>query len=151
MNRENIDRFARLYTEMQGLFNECDLQQRGCVNIGRMECGLLQYLYKNDEPTCMNDLSAHLCLSHSRITRIVDNLVLKELVRRYPSSDDRRRWFTEITEKGRQAARMAEVDRVDLLERIRESVPESMRPHLTDYLEAFVNAFQQAIGDKEAL
>ena len=148
--RRTIEQLSVLYGEMQGLFNECDLQQRGCSNIGRMECSLLQYLYKSDKPTCMNDLSTHLCVSHSRITRIVDNLVKKELVRRYPSSEDRRRWYTEITEKGKLVARQAEVDRVDLLVRTLELVPEEKRDEVTEYLAVFIQAFRDAIAEKEA-
>ncbi|MCD4829909.1 MAG: MarR family transcriptional regulator [Candidatus Cloacimonetes bacterium] len=151
MKRKSVERLSGLYREMQGLFNECDLKQRGCVNIGRMECSLLQYLYKGDKPTCMNDLSIHLCVSHSRITRIVDNLVKKELVQRYPSEKDRRRWYSEITEKGKLVARQSEVDRVNLLERIFDGVPNEKRNELTSYLDAFVQAFRNAITEKEKL
>jgi len=65
-----------------------------------MECMLLNYLNKIDAPANMNELAKVLNVSHSRVTRIMDNLVNKKLVNRQPSDDDRRCWFAIITDKG---------------------------------------------------
>ena len=75
------------YSDLSGmLYKLCSKKERirrQCLQLGRMECDLLNYLNQIEEPTCMNVLSDELKVSHSRITRIVDTLVDKKLVKRY--------------------------------------------------------------------
>jgi MarR family transcriptional regulator, 2-MHQ and catechol-resistance regulon repressor len=49
----------------------------------------------------MSDLAAQTALSTSGITRIVDRLVAKGVVRREPAAGDRRSWLAVLTDMGR--------------------------------------------------
>jgi DNA-binding MarR family transcriptional regulator len=55
----------------------------------------------------MQDLSARVVLSRSRVSRVVDDMVRAGLVRRDPDPDDRRSSFAVITDAGRAALRRA--------------------------------------------
>lgn len=144
----DVEQLIRLNQELHDLFNENDNVRFHCTNIGRMECSLLQYLYKHREPVCMNDLSCELGVSHSRITRIVDNLVKKKLVNRYPSNNDRRRWFTEITEKGIATARSAEQENEEFQARILSHLPGKHIDTVMQYLETYIDAFKKSLEER---
>ena len=103
--KEYAVKFHELITRLQVVLSEIDYTQKACLQAGRMECMLLNHLYETNTPANMNELAKVLNVSHSRVTRIMDNLVNKELVTRQPSMDDRRCWFAIITEKGIKLAR----------------------------------------------
>ena len=147
--KEHVNKLISVNKKLQALFNENDILLRHCRKIGRMECGLLEHLYKSAKPICMNDLSSHLNVSHSRITRIVDNLVKKELVSRYPSTVDRRRWYTEINELGIEVAESAEAENEELQERIMQQLPKGEADNVIKYLEMYIDAFKKTINETE--
>ncbi len=149
--KRKIANFLKISQELFLLFSENDSLQRHCIKIGRMECSLIQFLYRIKKPVCMNDLAEQLCVSHSRITRIVDNLVKKGLVKRYPSMEDRRKWFTEITETGRMTAQRAEDENNDLQRQIIESIPDEDFDTIVDSLEKYIKAFRSIIERKEEM
>ena len=76
-----VDKYADLSKELYKLCSKKEMIRRKCLHLGRMECDLLNYLSLVDEAICMNDLSVEMKVSHSRITRIIDTLVRKKLVR----------------------------------------------------------------------
>ena len=47
----------------------------------------------------MKELSEHLGVTHSRITHLVDSLIKKNYLVRFPSTDDRRVFYTQINEE----------------------------------------------------
>jgi DNA-binding MarR family transcriptional regulator len=55
----------------------------------------------------MQDLGEAAVLSRTRVSRIVDELVVAGLVRRDPNPDDRRSAFATITGEGRTRLRRA--------------------------------------------
>ncbi len=149
--KKKIANFLKISQELYLLFSENDSLQRHCIKIGRMECSLIQFLYRVKKPVCMNDLAEQLCVSHSRITRIVDNLVKKGLVKRYPSMEDRRKWFTEITDAGRNTAQHAEEENNSLQKQIIEAIPEDDFDTIVDSLEKYIKAFRTTIALKEEM
>ena len=60
----------------------------------------------------MQELSASVLLSKSGLSRVVDRMEESGLVRRERSEDDRRGWFTVLTEHGRSTLRRADGDRL---------------------------------------
>ncbi len=137
-----VNKFIKLNSMMNTVCINNDFSMRSCIKIGRMECSLLNYLYKSEKSICMNELSDELKVSHSRITRIVDNLVKKELVTRFPSEVDRRRWFTEITIKGKELSDES-VDRnfaqqLKILSKIPRENWEEMYDNMKVYLESYI-------------
>ncbi|MCK4312511.1 MAG: MarR family transcriptional regulator [Candidatus Cloacimonetes bacterium] len=145
-----VDRYAQLSKELYLLCSKKEMIRRKCLHLGRMECDLLNFLYSINKPVCMNDLSVEMKVSHSRITRIIDTLVKKKLVKRFPSKIDRRSWFAEITEKGKKTNREAVLDfmniQEDLINRLPKDKVENIYTHITLYLKAY----QAALKEKEA-
>ncbi|MCD4650766.1 MAG: MarR family transcriptional regulator [Candidatus Cloacimonetes bacterium] len=143
---ENLEeRLMQISREVHDMFIEHDLLLRHCRKIGRMECCLLHYLFEINKPICMNDLAEHLGVSHSRITRIVDNLVKKSLVERYPSEKDRRRWFTRINIFGKQVAEIARDENLELHKKIIEALPPDKAEQIVENMKLFVEAFKKSM------
>lgn len=97
-----------------------------CYGITVSQCYLLDALSTHG-PLSMQDLAAHLCLKISTVTRLVDGLARKNLVRRQKDANDRRIVRAELTETG---ARTHEKITEDLLVRQEEillSMPEDVR------------------------
>lgn len=100
---------------------EADLAPHGLTN-GDYEV-LVWLSDAPDEQMRMCDLADRLRLSPSGLTRRLDGLVSGGLVRRVPSSDDRRVMLAELTPAGRQHLEDAAPDHV-----------RSVRRHLVDLL-----------------
>jgi len=128
------EKFHDLITRLQVVLSEIDYTQKACLQAGRMECQLLNYLHQINAPANMNELAKTLNVSHSRVTRIMDNLVNKQLVTRRPSEEDRRCWFAIITEKGAKLAENSQKTVLDQQESLIEKIP---KKDLDDVYKAF--------------
>lgn len=127
-----------LINRLQKVISEIDYSQKACMQAGKMECQLLHYLFGISGPANMNELARVLNVSHSRVTRIMDNLVEKSLVTRKPSDEDRRCWFAMITERGKKMAEASKQTVVDQQEKIIKFLPK-------DKVEAVIKAFEQYV------
>lgn len=83
---------------------DLDMTQDLVAQIGKIESQLLQHLYQVTMVMSMKELAEVLHVAHSRISHVMDNLVMRKLVFRRPSAEDRRCWYAEITEYGKQIA-----------------------------------------------
>ncbi|RLC46058.1 MAG: MarR family transcriptional regulator [Candidatus Cloacimonadota bacterium] len=144
-----VDRYADISKELYKLCSKKELIRRKCLNLGRMECDLLNFISTCDEPICMNDLSEEMKVSHSRITRIIDTLVRKKLVRRFPSKRDRRSWLAEITEKGKKANKQTMSDFMNLQQDLIKRLPDDKAEDIYDCILTYVSAYQAALSAKE--
>ena len=115
-----------------------------------MECDLLNFISTVEKPICMNDLSEEMQVSHSRITRIIDTLVRKKLVRRFPSKRDRRSWLAEITEKGRKANIQTMSDFINLQQDLISRLPKDKAEEIYNCINIYVTAYQAALSAKES-
>jgi DNA-binding MarR family transcriptional regulator len=131
-------KFHDLINRLQIVISEIDYSQKACMQAGKMECQLLHYLYGTSGPVNMNELARVLNVSHSRVTRIMDNLVDKTLVTRRPSEEDRRCWFAMITEKGKKMAEASKQTIIDQQEKIIKFLP-------NDKVDAVIKAFEQYV------
>ncbi len=118
------EKFHALITRLQVVLSDIDYAQKACLQAGRMECLLLNHLYETKVPANMNELAKVLSVSHSRVTRIMDNLVNKKLVTRRPSEEDRRCWFAIITEKGKKLAENSQKSILDQQEMLLSKIPQ---------------------------
>jgi DNA-binding MarR family transcriptional regulator len=146
---KNVDRYAALSKEVYNLCSKKEMIRRKCLNLGRMECDLLNYLNNVDKPICMNDLSVELKVSHSRITRIIDTLVKKKLVKRFPSKKDRRSWLAEITEKGKKANQQTIMDFMNIQEDLINRLPVEKIDEIYQNIKLYLSAYQKALSEKE--
>jgi DNA-binding MarR family transcriptional regulator len=143
-----IEKFTQLSNALHALCSRKQMMQRQCIGLGRMECQLLTYLNGLEEPVCMNDLSGVLKVSHSRITRIIDTLVKKKLVRRFPSKKDRRSWLAEITEVGKKAHEQTVEDFRKIQEDLIKILPESETEKMIDYVNQYLAAFNEVLDNQ---
>jgi len=145
-----VDKFAALSKEVYNLCSKKEMIRRKCLNLGRMECDLLNYLNNVEKPICMNDLSVELKVSHSRITRIIDTLVKKKLVKRFPSKKDRRSWLAEITEKGKKANQQTILDFMNIQEDLINRLPQDKVDEIHQHITLYLAAYHRALSEKEA-
>jgi len=140
-------KFHNLITRLQVVLSEIDYAQKACLQAGRMECMLLNHLYKIKGPANMNELAKVLNVSHSRVTRIMDNLVSKQLVMRQSSEDDRRCWYAIITEKGSKLAENSQQTVVDQQARILKKIPAKEIEPLFKGLKLYVEKYEEVLKE----
>jgi len=148
--KATIDKYADLSKDLYRLCSKKEMIRRKCLNLGRMECDLLNYLNTVDQPICMNDLSVEMKVSHSRITRIIDTLVRKKLVRRYPSKRDRRSWLAVITEKGKKTNKQTILDFMNIQKDLISKLPEDKVEVIHEYIKLYMQAYHDALAEKES-
>jgi DNA-binding MarR family transcriptional regulator len=146
-----IDMYADLSKDLYKLCSKKEMIRRKCLNLGRMECDLLNYLNTLDQPVCMNDLSVEMKVSHSRITRIIDTLVRKKLVRRYPSKRDRRSWLAVITDKGKKTNRETILDFMNIQKDLISRLPEDKVEEILGHIKLYAEAYNAALEEKESV
>jgi len=144
-----VDMYAALSKEVYDLCSKKEMIRRKCLSLGRMECDLLNYLNNVDKAICMNDLSVELKVSHSRITRIIDTLVRKKLVKRFPSKKDRRSWLAEITEKGKKANQQTILDFMNIQEDLIIRLPQDKIEKIYQHIKLYLAAYHEALLEKE--
>ncbi|MFO7896004.1 MAG: MarR family transcriptional regulator [Candidatus Cloacimonadales bacterium] len=149
MNKKFVKELGEISSELYNLCSKKELTRRKCLNLGKMECDLLFFLAGIGKPLCMNDLSENMGVSNSRITRIVDNLVYKKYVRRFPSEKDRRSWLAELTKEG-IAANQRSVDeflgiQVDIL----NELPEEKISSIIESVNIYIDSYKAALRKKE--
>lgn len=141
----NAEHFHGLITRLQVVLSEIDYAQKACLQAGKMECQLLNHLFVVKEPVNMNELAKVLNVSHSRITRIMDNLVSKKLVLRKPSEKDRRCWFAIITDKGKKLAENSRQTVVDHQKKIIVQIPEKNVEDVYKALKIYVEKYEEVL------
>jgi len=148
--KDAVLKYEKLSGMLYKLCSKKERIRRQCLKLGRMECDLLNYLNQIEEPTCMNALSNELKVSHSRVTRIVDTLVMKKLVKRYPSEKDRRSWLGELTPKGKVTIENTIIDFLNLQEDIINRLPKDKVEEIYENIKLYVDAYHEALDKKEA-
>ncbi|HNX38060.1 MAG TPA: MarR family transcriptional regulator [Candidatus Cloacimonadota bacterium] len=141
------DKFHELITRLQVVLSDIDYSQKACLQAGKMECHLLNYLYKVKVPANMNELAKVLGVSHSRVTRIMDNLVAKKLVQRKPSEEDRRCWFAIITDKGKKLAENSQRTVVDQQNMIIKRIPEKDIEAVYKSFKIYVDKYEEVLKE----
>lgn len=140
-------KFHDLITRLQVVLSEIDYAQKACLQAGRMECMLLNYLYQTKAPANMNELAKVLNVSHSRVTRIMDNLVSKHMVTRQPSEDDRRCWYAMITDRGAKIAENSLQTVVDQQARILKKIPDKDIEVLFKHFKVYVEKYEEILKE----
>jgi DNA-binding MarR family transcriptional regulator len=143
----SAENFHGLITRLQVVLSDIDYAQKACLQAGKMECQLLNHLFVVKEPVNMNELAKVLNVSHSRITRIMDNLVSKKLVVRKPSEKDRRCWFAIITDKGKKLAENSRQTVVDHQRKIIGMIPEKNIEDIFKALKLYVEKYEEVLKE----
>ncbi len=143
----NAEKFHDLINRLQKVISEIDYSQKACMQTGKMECQLLHYLYGTTAPVNMNELAKVLNVSHSRVTRIMDNLVDKNLVSRRPSEEDRRCWYAEITQRGKKMAEASQQTVIDQQEKIIKFLTPDKVDNVLKAFEQYVKAYEKVLEE----
>jgi len=114
-----------------------------------MDCELLNFFIQLNVPVSMNELSRALKVSHSRITRIIDNLVKKKLVKRFPSKLDRRSWLAEITPDGVKANKDVLNEFIEIQKKLIEELPKEKLDEIFDNVAVYLSKFNKVLRDME--
>lgn len=141
------EKLHELINRLQKVITEIDYSQKACMQTGKMECQLLHYLYGASGPINMNELARVLNVSHSRVTRIMDNLVEKELVTRRPSEEDRRCWYAEITARGKKMAEASQQTVIDQQEKIIKHITVAKIDPVLKAFEQYVKAYEKVLEE----
>ncbi len=147
---KKTENYVNLSNDLYKLCSRKEMIQRQCSKIGRMECNLLHYLDKINKAVCMNDLSKEMKVSHSRITRIIDTLVKKKLVKRFPSKRDRRSWLAEISTRGKELSHKTFKDFVEIQEALIKKLPETKVVEIYDNIREYLKYYNLVLDEKEA-
>ena len=105
------------------------------------------------ESISMNDLSSKMKLASSTMTRMVDQLVQRELVGRHPDAEDRRIVRVRLTEQGGQAKKhlhsTLQAFFSQVLQAISEGEREPMLRSLENLNQAIMNTLKSCCGQNE--
>lgn len=118
-----------------------DTMLKLCPGLTRIDCFLLQFLDTTTERVIMNDLSEVLNVSHSRVTRIMDNLCKLNLAQRELSEEDRRRWYASLTPQGTELAQKIKMSLVEHQIEVLQMIPEDRLDEMLELLTLYSNAF----------
>ena len=143
-----VDKFLSLSRVLYSLCLKKEMIQRQCSNLGRTECELLNFLDEQEDPICMNDLAVEMKVSHSRITRIIDTLVRKNLVKRFPSKRDRRSWLARITDNGKNASKRTLEDFIAVQERLIEKLPKDKIDEIYNNVDLYLSVFLDVLKEE---
>ncbi|MCD4818818.1 MAG: MarR family transcriptional regulator [Candidatus Cloacimonetes bacterium] len=144
-----VEKYTKLSAELYQLCSRKQMIQRQCIGLGRMECELLNYLNKMDDAISMNELATQLKVSHSRITRIIDTLVKKKLVKRFPSKKDRRSWLAEITDQGEKANKQTILDFQSIQKDLLKKFPEDEVEQIYDCIKIYLEKFNEVLSERK--
>ncbi len=98
-----------------------------------------------DESISMNDLSQKMKLASSTMTRMVDQLVQRDLVSRQPDAEDRRVVRVRLTDTGRQARARLHGTLQDFFSQVLQAVPEGERDTVIRSLETLNQAIMATL------
>ena len=114
-----------------------------CPDLTKIDCFLLQYLYNSKGDVVMNDLSEILNVSHSRVTRLMDNLCHLNLVKRQHSEEDRRQWYAVLTLEGEFRARTISDAVIEHQRKVLGLIPKDKLDAVLESIILYTRAFEK--------
>ena len=124
----------RLHRSLNAFVRQYQFRNRNeicCYGITVSGCYLLQVL--NDKgPRSMQELATHLFLKISTVTRLVDGMAQKKLVRRQRDEKDKRVVRVELTEGGDRVLQKISEDLLSQEEALLASLSEDVREGVVD-------------------
>ncbi len=108
-----------------------DRKETACHGVSLSQHYVIDALNRKNELT-MNELSREVGLAMSTLTRIVDGLVRKGFISRYPSEQDRRKVCVILTDDGKALAHNLHQCSQALWARVLESIPNEKKREMID-------------------
>lgn len=110
---------------------QIDRKETACHGVTLSQHYVIDALERKNELT-MNELSAEVGLAMSTLTRIVDGLVRKGYISRYPSEHDRRKVCVTLTNEGTSLSKNLRDCSEAFWAKILESVPAEKKREMID-------------------
>jgi DNA-binding MarR family transcriptional regulator len=143
----SIRSFRGTVRKLQALMR---LQLRTCCQgVTLAQCHVLLAVDARAETTT-GALAAELYLDKSTLSRTVDALVEKGLVRRLPDETDRRVTLLRLTREGRAICQALHVANDQQYRRIFERIPQRSRETVMKHFSLFVRAFAEHVEETAA-
>ena len=127
------------------LFSNCNEKEARLAakfGVSSVESRCLRILFQQKELT-VNQLAQELSLTSSRITRIVDGLVDKQLVQRSAGEKDRRVFHISLTATGEKLSADLHDDHIKIHTEIINNIPEKYHRTMFELLEKLNEAVEQ--------
>lgn len=141
-----IAKYTELSNKLYKICTKKELIRKKCEKLGRVECDMLNLLYHAEKPYCMKELAGIMGVTNSRITRLIDALVRKKMVKRFPSKRDRRVWQVEITENGKASNEKTNREFLSIQEKVIDYLPkenvDTIFEHAVLYLDAYIKVLE---------
>ncbi len=129
---QNLVRTLQIFERMQ-------ISKKGFTN---SQCYTLLNIYKSG-PLAMKNLSEKMNLDNSTMTRVVNNLVRDDLIKREPSAEDRRVVNVRLTEKGEAEAEELSKEVIEYYRKIIEEIPEGKVIEIVESMDILSKAFSR--------
>jgi DNA-binding MarR family transcriptional regulator len=148
MSMDEVKVFAaHLQRQLYQLVRACELCDRACLTQNGVTTsqGYTLLAFPDDGCLTMNELSDTMNLSNSTMTRMVDQLVQKGLVRRKADESDRRIVLVELTDQGQATRDTLEKALQGLFAQILDGIPADERPLILRALEQVTQSVAQVL------
>lgn len=142
----SLDRQAtelyRAFSDLVRQYQFRDREEICCRGISVSQCYALSHV-RDRGPCTMGDVAAALRLDLSTITRLVDQLEGKGLIRRARSEEDRRVCRLSLTRKGANLVGTIEGELVAEYRAVLQGIPAASREAVLDAIEGLKTAFEE--------
>jgi DNA-binding MarR family transcriptional regulator len=148
MSMDEVKVFAaHLQRQLYQLVRAYELCDRACLTQNGVTTsqGYTLLAFPEDGCLTMNELSDTMNLSNSTMTRMVDQLVQKGLVRRKADESDRRIVLVELTDQGQATRDTLEKALQGLFGQILDGIPADERPLILHALEQVTRSVAQVL------
>ncbi|SDC65738.1 MarR family winged helix-turn-helix transcriptional regulator [Shouchella lonarensis] len=114
-----------------------------CCGITNIQSYLLEHIHKLNGPS-LNELAEHLRMETSTLSRQVQGLVTKGLVKRVQSETDRRYVQLTLTEEGEAFGEKVNVQMQQYLQRIFSHIPADKKEQVLESLDILLEAMKKS-------
>lgn len=139
--RQQAERLYDTFAELVRGYQFRDREEICCHGISVSQCHVLDAL-DTDGPLTMGDLARRLYVEVSTMTRVVDQLVGKQLVKRVQDTADRRVWSVVISRSGRALVTTIKNEIVSEHEEVLRGIPVQSRKAVIAAMEGLLAAFK---------
>lgn len=142
---------AQLGEILQQITTSCSqaaLQQAASFGISEAQARALT-VFRDGEEARIGELARRMNLAPSRLTRLVDGLVMAELARRMPDPSDRRATIVTLTRAGKKARRGLTSICQERYHLILEKIPVKRQELMLDVLRELAEKLSPAPGGAE--
>jgi len=136
-SRPSDQQAIELFEAMSDLIRVYQFRDRDrmyCHGVSASQCYALEAIARNGTLT-LNELAAHLYLSSSTVSRLVEGMLQRGLIERRSHPDDRRACLVSMTQAGNQIHAEIVADYVERERALLAEFDPSVRPELVQFIQ----------------